>query len=124
MGTHSSALFLWIVSGCRKKQHSVAAPASAVCSQKMSRQERKVTIIPPMKGPRAGPIKVPERNQPSAVARSVGLYISPMTAEPMTRKAVPWNAVKILKTKNEAKLGAKAVPMENAVKRVALATLT
>lgn len=42
----------------------------------------------------------------------------------MTKKAVPWNAVKILKTKKDTKSGAKAVPIENAVKSVALATDT
>jgi hypothetical protein len=67
----SSARFLWMVSGWRKKQNSVAAPAKAVCSQKMSRHVRKVTMMPPMKGPRAGPISVPLRNHPSAVALSV-----------------------------------------------------
>jgi len=65
-----------MVSGCRKKQKRVAAPARAVCSQKMSRQERNVTIMPPMKGPRAGPMRVPLRNQPRAVARSVCVGVS------------------------------------------------
>lgn len=40
------------------------------------------------------------------------------------RKAVPWKAVKILKTKNEARFGARAVPMLKPVKSVALATET
>jgi hypothetical protein len=43
--------FSWIVSGCKKKQKTVAAAANAVCSQKMSRQLRNVTMMPPMKGP-------------------------------------------------------------------------
>jgi hypothetical protein len=60
-----------MVSGCRKKHRMVAVPARAVCSQKMSRQLRKVTIMPPMKGPRAGPTSVPLRKKPRAVARSV-----------------------------------------------------
>jgi hypothetical protein len=47
-----------------------------------------------------------------------------MTALPMTRNAVPWKAVKILKTKNDARLGAKAVPMLKPVNNVALATDT
>lgn len=47
-----------------------------------------------------------------------------MTADPMTRKAVPWNAVKIRKTKKAARLGANAVPTEKAVNNVALATET
>lgn len=47
-----------------------------------------------------------------------------MTALPMTRNAVPWKAVKILKTKKDARLGASAVPIEKAVKSVALATET
>ena len=47
-----------------------------------------------------------------------------MTALPMTRNAVPWNAVKILKTKKAARFGASAVPIEKAVKSVALATDT
>ena len=41
----------WIVSGWAKKHKTTAVPAKAVCSQKMSRQLRKVTMIPPMKGP-------------------------------------------------------------------------
>lgn len=47
-----------------------------------------------------------------------------MTALPMTRKDVPWKAVKILKMKKDAKLGARAVPIEKAVKSAALATDT
>jgi hypothetical protein len=57
-------------------------------------------------------------------AQLTGLYISPMTALPMIRNAVPWKAVKIRNTKKDAKFGAKAVPMLKAVKRVALATET
>ncbi len=53
-----------------------ASPERPVCSQKMTRQEVYVTMMPPMKGPKAGPINVPERNHPIAVARSVGRYIS------------------------------------------------
>jgi len=50
--------------------------------------------------------------------------MSPMTALPITRKAVPWNAVKILNMKKDARFGESAVPMLNAVKSVALATDT
>lgn len=50
--------------------------------------------------------------------------MSPITAEPMTRKAVPWKAVRILKTKNAARFGASAVPIEKAVNRAALTTET
>lgn len=50
--------------------------------------------------------------------------MSPITADPMTKKAVPWNAVRILKTKKAARFGAKAVPMEKAVNSAALATET
>jgi hypothetical protein len=50
--------------------------------------------------------------------------MSPMTLDPMTKKAVPWKAVKIRKTKNEAKLGASAVPIENAKNNAALPTET
>lgn len=50
-----------------------ATPASAVCRKKITRQDWKVTMMPPMKGPNAGPIRVPDRNHPMAVARSVGL---------------------------------------------------
>ena len=50
--------------------------------------------------------------------------MSPMTALPMTKKAVPWKAVKILKMKNATRLGASAVPTLNAVNSVALATDT
>jgi hypothetical protein len=39
---------------------------------------------------------------------------------PMMRKEVPWKAVKMRKMKNEAKLGASAVPIEKAAKRIAL----
>lgn len=56
-------------------------------------------ITYPMKGPNAGPISVPDRNQPIAVPRSVGLYISPIQAEPMVRKAVPSKAVSMRKIK-------------------------
>lgn len=90
---------------------NVAAPANAVCSQKISRQLRNVTMMPPMKGPvygqtfpclmgyktratleseeekdglhlpRAGPIKVPLRNHPNAVPRSVWITVSSTTAK-------------------------------------------
>jgi hypothetical protein len=52
-------------------------------------------MIPPRNGPSAGPIRVPERNQPMAVARSVGLYMSPIQDAPMVRKEVPSKAVRI-----------------------------
>jgi hypothetical protein len=42
----------------------------------------------------------------------------------MTRNAVPWKAVKILKTKKLAKFGASAVPILKPVNSVALATDT
>jgi hypothetical protein len=61
----------------------------------MTRQDLKVTMIPPRNGPKAGPIRVPERNQPMAVARSVGLYMSPIQDAPMVRKEVPSKAVRI-----------------------------
>jgi hypothetical protein len=47
-----------------------------------------------------------------------------MTELPIIRKAVPWKAVKILKTKKDARLGAKAVPIEKAVNSAALTTET
>lgn len=50
--------------------------------------------------------------------------MSPITLEPMIRKAVPWNAVKMRKTKKAARLGASAVPMLAAVKSAALMTDT
>jgi hypothetical protein len=50
--------------------------------------------------------------------------MSPITALPMTRNAVPWNAVKILKTKKLARFGANAVPTLKPVNSVALATET
>ena len=70
----SSLLRLWwIVSGRKKKIRRHPAPASAVCSQKITRQLRNVTITPPIRGPKAGPISVPLRNQPRAVDRWVWL---------------------------------------------------
>jgi hypothetical protein len=63
----------WIVSGSSGvKVKSAASPDRAACSQKMTRHDVYVTMMPPMKGPSAGPMSVPDRNQPSAVARSVG----------------------------------------------------
>jgi hypothetical protein len=47
-----------------------------------------------------------------------------MTALPMTRNAVPWKAVKILKMKKDARFGARAVPILKPVNNVALATET
>jgi hypothetical protein len=41
-----------------------------------------------------------------------------MQAAPMVRKEVPWKAVRMRKMKNAGRLGARAVPMEQAVKRV------
>lgn len=70
--TRSSDFFRWIVSGSKKYAPMSATPAKAVCRKKITRQDWNVTMIPPMKGPNAGPIKVPERNHPIAVARSVG----------------------------------------------------
>jgi len=54
------------------KVKTAASPASPVCSQKMTRHDVYVTMMPPMNGPSAGPMSVPDRNQPRAVARSVG----------------------------------------------------
>jgi hypothetical protein len=36
-----------------------------------------------------------------------------MELAPTIKKLVPWNAVKMRKTKNDARFGASAVPMEN-----------
>jgi hypothetical protein len=47
-----------------------------------------------------------------------------MTALPMIRNAVPWKAVKILKTKKDAKFGARAVPILKPVNSAALPTET
>lgn len=46
--------------------------------------------------------------------------MSPMQAEPMTRKAVPWIAVRMRKAKKAARLGASAEPALKIVKRMAL----
>jgi hypothetical protein len=46
--------------------------------------------------------------------------MSPIQELPIIRKEVPWKAVKMRKMKNEAKLGANAVPIEKAAKRIAL----
>lgn len=70
-------------------------------------------MTPPMKGPNAGPTKVPDKYQPMAVARCVGGYKSPMTAAPTVRNAVPSKAVSMRKMKKEARFGDKAVPREN-----------
>jgi len=123
-----------MVSGRRKKAPIQAQPARADWSQKMTRQERYVTMIPPIRGPRAGPMRVPERNQPVAVPRSTGRYISlwcirivsrhtsreqeqytyEMTAEPTRINDVPSMAVRMRKMKKAAKLGARAVPILHA----------
>jgi hypothetical protein len=47
-----------------------------------------------------------------------------MTALPIIRKAVPWKAVKILKTKKDARFGARAVPILKPVKSAAEPTET
>jgi len=73
-----------------------------------------------MRGPRAGPIKVPERNQPIAVARSTGRYMSPMTEAPTMRKLVPSKADRQRKMKNAARLGDRAVPRLQQKKRNAV----
>lgn len=78
-----------------------------------------MTMIPPMNGPNAGPIKVPDKNQPMAVARSVGRYMSPMTAAPTIKNAVPSKAVSMRKMKKEARFGERAVPREKQPKRKA-----
>jgi hypothetical protein len=69
-------------------------------------------MIPPMNGPNAGPIKVPERNHPMAVARSVGRYMSPIQLAPMVKKDVPSKAVKMRKMKYAARFGESPVPRE------------
>jgi hypothetical protein len=46
--------------------------------------------------------------------------MSPMQLEPRIRNDVPWKAVRMRKMKNDARLGASAVPIENAKKRLAL----
>jgi hypothetical protein len=66
------------------------------------------------------PISVPLKNQPIAVARSVGLYISPIHDAPTIRKDVPSRAVRMRKTKKAARFGLRAVPSEQAKKRTEL----
>jgi len=43
-----------------------------------------------------------------------------MTLEPIIRNDVPWNAVRMRKMKNAAKFGASALPILNAVNKIAL----
>jgi len=88
-----------MVSGSKKTTSTVARPPSALCNQKISRHDRNVTIMPPIKGPNAGPTRVPEKNHPSAVPLSVGVYMSPRHAVPTIRKEVPWKAVRMRKMK-------------------------
>jgi hypothetical protein len=42
-----------------------------------------------------------------------------MELAPTIKKLVPWNAVRMRKTKNDARFGASAVPMENAKNKTA-----
>lgn len=65
-----------------------------------------------LKGPKAGPMRVPDRNQPIAVALSVGRYMSPMHEAPIVRNEVPSKAVRIRKIKYDTKFGESAVPSE------------
>jgi hypothetical protein len=46
--------------------------------------------------------------------------MSPIHEAPTMRKAVPWKAVRIRKTKNAARLGLAAVPMELPRNKIAL----
>jgi hypothetical protein len=55
-----------------------------------------------------------------AVARSVGLYISPIQDAPIVRKDVPSNAVRIRNMKKAARLGDRAVPREQPKNRKAV----
>lgn len=64
-------------------------------------------------------MRVPDKNHPMAVARSVGRYMSPMTAAPTIRKAVPSKAVSMRKIKKDARLGERAVPREKQPNRKA-----
>ena len=48
--------------------------------------------------------------------------MSPMQDAPMLRNDVPWNAVKIRKTKYDARFGESAVPREQPQKRAAVTT--
>lgn len=96
--------------------------------------------MPPMNGPNAGPMSVPDMNHPIAVPRSVGRYMSlflvsmltslpavsvlvyakngysvvmlayPRQAAPMRMKEVPSKAEMARKTKKAARFGANAVP--------------
>lgn len=42
-----------------------------------------------MNGPKAGPIRVPDKNHPNAVARARGSYTSPNAELPTTKNDVP-----------------------------------
>jgi hypothetical protein len=115
----SSIFFRGIVSGRRKSTNMVASPPRALCNQKIALQVRKVTIIPPMNGPKAGPTSAPLRNQPKAVPRSIGEYMSPRHELPMIKNDVPWKAVRIRNTKKAGRFGARAVPMLKAKNKAA-----
>lgn len=54
------------------------------------------------------------------MAEFTGLKTSPMQLEPIIRKEVPWKAVKMRKMKKDARLGARAEPIEKARKRAPL----
>jgi hypothetical protein len=118
-----------MVSGTKKKVINMPVPDSAVWSQKIVLHSENVTMIPPMKGPNAGPINVPDRNHPIAVPRSTGLYMSlravsdekresvqrragqtyPIHADPTKIKDVPTKAENARNTKKEPRSGARAV---------------
>ena len=74
-------------------------------------------MSPPKQGAIPHPMSVPAKNHPIAVPRSDWRYISLMQELPTVRRAVPSKAVRRRKMKNEARLGDKAVPIEQPKKR-------
>lgn len=76
--------------------------------------------LTPKKGPIAGPVRLPDRIHPRAVARPRGSKMSPMAELPTTRKGVPWKAVRTRNTKYAGRFGDNAVAILKAKKRKAL----
>jgi hypothetical protein len=73
----------WAIEGTKKKDNSKPIPTIPVCTQKMILQDAKLTMIPPIRGPRAGPSTEPTMKNPTAVPLLRGSKISAMMVWPI-----------------------------------------
>ena len=84
--------------------------------QKIQRQPRYCTTMPPKRGPRVGPSKGPSKYQPKTPALSLGWNMSLMVPPPLAMPTLPKNPLMVRTPIKDSTFGLKAVGICNKAK--------